>query len=70
MAVVLEIIDLVVCWKIHGCGCVADDPTPRKSIPIPILLLGAICLPCGLALACPINAIGESACLMAAFSGF
>jgi hypothetical protein len=31
MAVVLEIIDLVVCRKIHGCGCVADDPAPRKS---------------------------------------
>jgi hypothetical protein len=28
MAVVLEIIDLVVCRKIHGCGCVADDPPP------------------------------------------
>ena len=32
MAVVLEIIDLVVRRKIHGCGCVADDPVPRKSI--------------------------------------
>jgi hypothetical protein len=32
MAVVLEIIDLVVCWKIHGCGCVADDPLASKSI--------------------------------------
>jgi hypothetical protein len=31
MAVVLEIIDLVVCWKIHGCGCVADDPLALKS---------------------------------------
>ena len=31
MAVVLEIIDLLVCQKIHGCGCVADDPAPRKS---------------------------------------
>jgi len=32
MAVVLEIIDLLVCRKIHGCGCVADDPVPRKSV--------------------------------------
>jgi hypothetical protein len=31
MAVVLEIIDLLVCRKIHGCGCFADDPAPRKS---------------------------------------
>jgi hypothetical protein len=31
MAVVLEIIDLVVCRKIHACGCVADNPAPRKS---------------------------------------
>jgi len=31
MAVVLEIIDLLVCWKIHGCGCFADDPAPRES---------------------------------------
>ena len=31
MAVVLEIIDLVVCRKIHGCGCVADNPAPQKS---------------------------------------
>ena len=31
MAIVLEIIDLLVCWKIHGWGCVADDLTPRKS---------------------------------------
>jgi len=30
MAVVLEIIDLVVCQKIHGCGCVADNPAPQK----------------------------------------
>ncbi len=29
MAVVLEIIDLVVCRKIHGCGCVADDPASK-----------------------------------------
>jgi hypothetical protein len=26
MAVVREIIDLLVCRKIHGCGCFADDP--------------------------------------------
>ena len=26
MAVAREIIDLLVCRKIHGCGCVADDP--------------------------------------------
>jgi len=32
MAVVLEIIDLVVCRKIHGCGCVADDPAPLESM--------------------------------------
>jgi hypothetical protein len=32
MAVVLEIIDLAVCRKIHGCGCFADDPAPRESI--------------------------------------
>jgi hypothetical protein len=32
MAVVLEIIDLLVCRKIHGCGCVADDPLASKSI--------------------------------------
>jgi len=32
MAVVNEIIDLLVCRKIHGCGCVADDPVPRKSV--------------------------------------
>ena len=32
MAVVLEIIDLLVCRKIHGCGCFADDPAPRESI--------------------------------------
>ncbi len=31
MAVVLEIIDLVVCQKIHGCGCVADDPLASES---------------------------------------
>ena len=31
MAVVLEIIDLLVCPKIHGCGCVADDTAPQKS---------------------------------------
>ncbi len=31
MAVVLEIIDLLVCRKIHGCGCFADDPAPRES---------------------------------------
>jgi hypothetical protein len=30
MAVVHEIIDLLVCQKIHGCGCVADDPAPGK----------------------------------------
>ncbi len=30
MAVVCEIIDLLVCRKNHGCGCVADDPVPRK----------------------------------------
>jgi hypothetical protein len=30
MAVILKINDLVVCWKIHGCGWV-DDPVPRKS---------------------------------------
>ena len=39
MAVVLEIIDLVACWKIHGCGCVADDPEPRKSKKIIYLAL-------------------------------
>ena len=31
MAVILEIIDVVVCRKIHGCGCVADNPSPQKS---------------------------------------
>jgi len=31
MAVILEIIDLLVCRKIHGCGCFADDPAPRES---------------------------------------
>jgi len=31
IAVVLEIIDLLVCRKIHGCGCFADDPAPRES---------------------------------------
>ena len=30
MAVILKKNDLVVCRKIHGCGCV-DDPVPRKS---------------------------------------
>jgi hypothetical protein len=34
MAVVLEIFELVMCRKIHGCGCVADDPAPRKSMQI------------------------------------
>jgi hypothetical protein len=32
MAVILQIIDLVVCQKIHGCGCVADDPAPQKMV--------------------------------------
>jgi len=32
MAVVLEIIDLLVCRKIHGCGCFADNPAPRESV--------------------------------------
>ncbi len=32
MAVVCEIINLVVCWKIHGCGCVADDSPREKSM--------------------------------------
>jgi hypothetical protein len=36
MAVVLETIDLLVCQKIHGCGCVADDTTPRKSVNLQI----------------------------------
>ena len=31
MAVVLEIIDSVVCQKIHGCGCVADDPLALEN---------------------------------------
>ena len=31
MADVLEIRDLVVCQKIHGCGFVADNPAPLKS---------------------------------------
>jgi len=31
MAVVLAIIDLLVCRRIHGCGCFAVDPAPRKS---------------------------------------
>ena len=31
MADVLEIIDLVVCQKIHGCGCVADNPLASES---------------------------------------
>jgi hypothetical protein len=31
MDVILEVIDLLVCWKIHGCGCVADDPEPPKT---------------------------------------
>jgi hypothetical protein len=35
MAVVLEIIDLLECRKIHGCGCVADNPAPRKSTTAP-----------------------------------
>ncbi len=30
MAIVHEIIDLVVCRKIHGCGCVADNPPHGK----------------------------------------
>ncbi len=42
MAVVLEIIDLLVCQKIHGCGCVADDPAPRKSIDVVVLGGGPI----------------------------
>ena len=31
MAVVREIIDFLVCRKIHGCGYVAYHPAPRKS---------------------------------------
>jgi hypothetical protein len=31
MAVVHEIINLVVCQKIHGCGCVADNPPHGES---------------------------------------
>ena len=31
MAVICEIIDSVVCWKIHGCGCVADHSPRGKS---------------------------------------
>jgi hypothetical protein len=31
MAVVHEIITLVVCQKIHGGGCVADNPPHGKS---------------------------------------
>jgi hypothetical protein len=30
MAVVLEISDLLVCRKIHGCGCFADDPVIKS----------------------------------------
>ena len=34
MAVVLEIIDLLVCWKIHGCGCFAEDLNPAIKMSI------------------------------------
>jgi hypothetical protein len=47
MAVVLEIIDLVVCWKIHGCGCVADNLLASKSAisDFHTLYLPTLCLP-------------------------
>ena len=42
MAVVLEIIDLLVCRKIHGCGCFADDPAPRESAALSKSILGLL----------------------------
>jgi hypothetical protein len=39
MAVVHEIINLVECQKIHGCGCIADNPPHGKSALMGMLLL-------------------------------
>ena len=43
MAFVREIIDLVVCWKIHGCGCVADNPAPQRSERLAVTKDSSIC---------------------------
>jgi hypothetical protein len=31
MDVIHEIFDSVVCWEVHGCGCVVDDSPHGKS---------------------------------------